>query len=328
MRLGITGGSGYLGQNLLEALHDSKFSGKILIHEKKLISIPPRFSQIPGDVREINSLRELFTDIDVAIHCASIVSATDKMNTDLMETNVNGTKNVIHACIEKKVKRLIYIGSSQAHIINQAEVLSEKSPLVDENNHKGAPYDLTKMLAQREVLAARYQIEVVVIGPAGLLGPVEAQLSLFGKTVIQMYRGQLPALIEGGYHWIDVRDVVTTIIKALDAPCAGEVFLLAEDRITIKEIADITHECGGKKPPLLILPISLLRFILPVINFFAKFFGIQPPYTRSYLLTLQSPIKRIDNSKVKKMLNIKFRRSRQSLKEMVQWFKDNDYLPQ
>ena len=334
MKIAITGGSGFLGNVLLRKLASTEHSGNVLRHEQNISFLPKNFTSISGDVRRPDSLDNLCANMDVLIHCASHISILDHSFPKLIETNIQGTKNVIDGCARHGVKRLIHVSSSHAYENHQGTVLNEQSPfLMPTNEHSFyPPYDLTKMESQKLAAQASEHIpslETIVLVPSGIIGPsMGAPLSLMGKALMDMYTGDLPASIKGGYHFVDVRDIADMIVASVDmnfpnknqSQNKAETFLLSSQLLPVPTAARIVHECGGHTPPWFTVSPNFLFPWVGLVRGLAQLLGQEPLYTRSSLFVLSSTIEEIDCSRAKKMLDFRPRPLFESIRDAISCF--------
>jgi UDP-N-acetylglucosamine 4,6-dehydratase/5-epimerase len=136
----ITGGTGYLGKTLAEAI--LKYNPAMikifsrdevkLFNSQKLFNNDPRVKHILGDVRDYNSLLSHTKEIDLLIHTAAL-KRMDGLESNVQEsvkTNILGSANVFNACVTNKVKRAIFISTDKAclpiNVYGACKFVSEK----------------------------------------------------------------------------------------------------------------------------------------------------------------------------------------------------------
>ncbi|MBU1077294.1 MAG: SDR family NAD(P)-dependent oxidoreductase, partial [Spirochaetes bacterium] len=116
----ITGGAGFLGQHLIERLNNSKkrdFS--IIVIDKKKNPCPyiniHKYKNViihyDVDITDPVSIKDYFCEADIVYHLAGLVSFYRKDRKKLFKINVTGTENVLRACLDCKVKKVIHISS-------------------------------------------------------------------------------------------------------------------------------------------------------------------------------------------------------------------------
>jgi len=316
--IAVTGGTGHLGRNLIEMLLQQ---GQKVNALKRTAETPFEHTDlnwIQGDLSDQRALNSLLEQSTALIHCASAISLGELDQDLVYKVNVTGTSNLINACSGRNIK-FIYISSSTA----------AKDPadngLFDENSpYRTDPkfyYALTKSIAEKLVLQAveTQQINACIIRPTAIIGPTDHIPSRFGQTILDLSKGKLPFITDGGYNIIDVRDLSQTIINSISMGKKGRVYLAGGDYISLKELAKIV---SPSKIPLSI-PVDLLLSFLPLINIYDKLFHLKWPVTRESLITLKFSPKNIDSSRAIRELGHQTRPIKQTLDDLVTWFNEN-----
>ena len=287
----VTGANGHLGGTLLRLLkkQSAEIRGLILPSEQPDETDAVRF--IRGDVRDIQSLRPLFEDIQgreaVLIHTAGIIDISDQVSPLAYEVNVNGTKNILALCREYGVSRLLYVSS--VHAIPEGD----KSSVLHEVTHFSPDavvggYAKTKAEATQAVLdAARGGLDAVVVHPSGILGPYDRSGNHLVQLVTDYIKGKLPACVRGGYDLVDVRDVAIGCLLALEKGQSGQCYILSNRHYEIREMLRMVRQiAGGRRLP--VLPQWMAKAALPAIRLHARRTRHRPLFTRYSLYTLNS----------------------------------------
>jgi dihydroflavonol-4-reductase len=149
MRVAVTGASGFLGKCLSKALEPKVSHMKLLVHND-LDGLDQLHAEIVrGDIRDKNTLDHLLDDTDVVFHLAAVLSIGEIKRELVHEINVLGTKNVIEACQDQKVKKLVYFSSIKAlEVIDTETILDESASLV---THAKSAYDASKAECERMI---------------------------------------------------------------------------------------------------------------------------------------------------------------------------------
>jgi len=111
----VTGASGLVGSHLIQSLV-SKGEAVRALYRK---SIPQfkgseKVEWVKGDILEVTSLDHAMTGITKVYHCAAIVSFSPKQAGVMLQANIEGTANIVNACIENKIQKLVYVSSVAA----------------------------------------------------------------------------------------------------------------------------------------------------------------------------------------------------------------------
>jgi dihydroflavonol-4-reductase len=280
---------------------------------------------VTGDLQDRDSLVSAFAGADVVFHLAGTVSITRGGFRQLRETNVEGTLNVLSACKEAGVRRLVYCSSIHAFTVPpRGSCVTEDSP-VDPARAAGA-YDRTKAeatLAVRE--AVRHGMDAVMVHPTGVVGPYDYRPSNTGELVLQCARGRLGAYVTGAYNFVDVRDVANGIIAAASRGRAGEGYILAGHNVTVWELLKGIEAVTGTPAPRLRIPIRLVRavsFLIPVYYRVTR----QKPLFTTYSLDVISSGCTMTNEKAERELGYHPRPFQQTLGDTVKWFRERGML--
>jgi len=279
MTVVVTGACGHIGANLIRALIDSGRPVRSLVHLHNRGIDGLDTESVQGDVCDPESLYRAFRDAEVVYHLAACISLSMKGWPQLESINVIGTRNVVEACLRAGVKRFIHFSSIHALQGEPLSVLVDESrPLSDSPGFP--PYDRSKALAENEVQRGIEKgLDAVILNPTAIIGPHDYESSYLGRALLDMAQHKLPALVTGGYDWVDVRDVVQGAIVAEKKATSGERYILSGHWLSICAIADIIAEITGTPPPRLTFPLWLARLGVPAVAAMSKLTGKSPLYT-------------------------------------------------
>ena len=317
--ISITGGTGHLGINLINALLEKGYMVKALIRHANFPIEHANLNWIKGDLNNIKALSQLIDQSDAIIHCASAISVGE-MNHDLIEEiNIKGTQNLVKVCLHKPI-RFIYISSSTA----------TKDPLNNEEFDENRPYRddktffyaWTKAQSEIQILdhVQKNELDAIIIRPTAIIGPEDTTPSRFGRTILDLHRKKLPFITDGGYNMVDVRDLSQTIINSISKGKKGEIYLTGGTYTSLKELAFLA--CPTKTPT--ILSLNLLISLLPLINLYDRFFKLKWPINRESLNALKYAPKRMNSSKSINELGHTNRATANSITDLIEWFNKNN----
>ena len=110
--------------------------------------------------------------------------------------------------------------------------------------------------------------------------------------MIESYlNGSLTACVEGGYDFVDVRDVAEGVIEAAEHGRRGECYILSGGYVRVRDLLDRLHEITGRRRVSTVLPMWFARLTAPLAELFYRIRGEAPLYTRYSLFTLTSNAK-------------------------------------
>jgi dihydroflavonol-4-reductase len=322
MSVVVTGASGHVGANLIRTLLSQGRSVRALVHVDRRALKGLDVEIVEGDIRDPNSLYATFKGAEVVYHLAANISLMMSDWQRLREVNVVGTRNVVDACIRCGVKRLVHMSSIHALEAQGStdRIIDESCQLVDSRNCP--PYDRSKANGEREVYEGiKRGLDAVVIIPTGIIGPYDFGPSHFGQVLLALANGRLPALVAGGFYWVDVRDVVGGAIRAEQIAPTGSRYILSGHWVSLPEIARLVQELTGKASPRFVSPLWLTRFGAPFITGFDLIRGRQPLYTSASMRALRTS-KKISHDKATRELGYRPRAFDETITDTLTWFND------
>jgi len=245
----VTGASGHLGMNLVNALLAKKWQVRTVIHVNCKHLKRLDVEMVHGDTLNPLLLEKAFKGADVVFNLAAKVSVVSWNRPEVEELNIKGPENVIAACKKCNVGRLIHVSSFHACEQSPHSVpLDETRSLVEDKN--AIPYDYSKASGERLVRHARVEgMDAVVVSPTGIIGPYDYQPSHFGAILVSLGRGKMPAIVDAGLDWVDARDVAYGMIRAAEIEKPSEKYMLSGEWVSLKDIsAEIAQITGNLAP--------------------------------------------------------------------------------
>ena len=215
MTVVVTGASGHIGGNLVQALVAQGRTVRAMVHKDRGLLDTMDVEIVEGDVRDPASLAAAFKGAEVIFHLAAIISIDGDLDGHVAAVNIQGAGNVAQAALDAGVKRMIHFSS--VHAFNQAplgEVLDETRARATGSHHN--TYDRSKAAGEVEVRKAIEKgLDCVILHPTGVIGPFDPVPSRMGQVFVDLHERTMPGLINGGFDWVDVRDVVSSALVAL-----------------------------------------------------------------------------------------------------------------
>jgi dihydroflavonol-4-reductase len=326
MKVALTGAAGHLGAALLQEFDTRHVPVKALIRDNDTRSCADLSAEIiKGDMLSPGVLPKLMQDCDIVIHSAAMISVNGDPKGLVHKTNVVGTKMAIETAKQAGIKRFIQISSIHAFQQKPSlELLDEQRTPVTGN---AFAYDRSKQAGKEIALAANSsQMEVIVIHPSSIIGPHDFKPSLMGAVLIDLYKGKLPFIFNGGFDFCDCRDVANAIVNATHMGKPGEAYLLGGKWHSLKELASFLSVASSKR----IKPVALSRITaklgLPVVKLIAAIKNKEPLYTIEAIDALFTGNRYISSEKAKNELNYSTRPFEQTVYDTFHWFKNNGYL--
>ena len=292
MRVFLTGGSGYIGRNLLDLLLMQGMEVHVLSRSPLDIESGLNGWVIPhqGDILDYASLREGMRTCTHAFHLAGYAKNWSRDPGVFEAVNVTGTRNVIRAAAECGVQRIVLTSSVLAL------GFSNGHPLREDEAHKGALptlYARSKRKAEHVALRRRCRRpEVVVVNPSRVYGPGRMTE---GNSVTRMIRlhlsGMFPFLLGDGSavgNYAHVRDVARGHLLAMERGRDGERYILGGENVSFREFFGIIGNISGTRHFLAGIPERLSMAMGRFEECRARYLGgyptITPGWVRTFLL--------------------------------------------
>ncbi len=238
----VTGGAGFIGSNLCEALLKSGYRVRCLddlstgLQENvERFLDNPRYTFLKGDIRELDTCLAACEGVDFVLHQAAWGSVPRSIEMPLLyeEINIRGTLHMMEAARRCGVKKFVYASSSS--------VYGENAPMPMKEGQEGpllSPYALTKRAAEEygKLYTRLYGLDTYGLRYFNVFGPHQrpdgAYAAVIPKWIGQWLRGETPIIYGDGLQSRDftyVDNVIEANLKACTAPreAAGEVYNIA-----------------------------------------------------------------------------------------------------
>ena len=317
MKFFITGGSGFLGINLIRYLYSK--GNDIVSLDLVGFNYPDMVSKIKhviGDIRDESKVKELTQGIDIIVHTAAALPLYKPE--EIFSTDVDGTRILLENAKENKVKRFVHISSTAVYGI------PDHHPLYEDDKLDGVgPYGKAKILAEEECLKFRKDgLCVPILRPKSFIGP--ERLGVFDLLFDWAKDGKGFPMIGNGknrYQLLDVGDLCEAIYSCatLDHKIVNDTFNIgAKEFKTMREDyqAVLDHAGHGKK--IVGLPEKPIIYTLR----FLETLKLSPLYKRVYETASKDSFVSIE--KAEKILRYKPKFSNQdALLRNYKWYLDH-----
>ena len=267
MKVLVTGGSGFLGINLIRYLR-TKGVEEIRVLDIAPFEYPeanePWLKFTLGDVRDVAAVERVTEGCDVVVHCAAALPLYSEE--DIRTTEVDGCRNVLAAARKFKLDRMIQISSTAVYGVPKKHPIYETDPMVGVG-----PYGHAKIEAEnicREAIKDGFCVSI--IRPKSFVGP--ERLGVFALFYDWAYTGNGFPMIGSGenrYQLMDVDDLNQAIYAAMTYPkdvVATEFNIGAKEFTTMKEDYQAVLDRAGFGKKIVGMPVGLLIFILRILE--------------------------------------------------------------
>jgi dihydroflavonol-4-reductase len=255
----VTGAAGFLGRHLVRALVAEGHRVRAFV--RKVDASIAAQETVTGDVLSPETLAPALADCEGVFHCAGKVSRKPEDAELLYKLHVEGTKNVLDACIAAGVRRAVVASTS-----GTIAVSDDPDHVATENDEPPIgilnrwPYYRSKLFAEKGALERNGRplpdgrlFEVVCVNPTLLLGPGDLNGSSTEDVRLFLDR-KIPTIPPGGLSYVDVRDAAVTMVRAMDRGLAGRRYLLGASNLTVRELFGRLERISGVRGPILPMP--------------------------------------------------------------------------
>jgi dihydroflavonol-4-reductase len=270
---------------------------------------------VQGDLLDTGSLDVAMEGVTRVYHAAGVVPFGPVSKRTMLETNMQGTANVVNACLENP-------GTALCHVSSIAAVgRTFDGSLIDENcvlkpGKQTTMYSLSKFRSELEVWRGiNEDLRAVIVNPSVILGP--ALWDSAHRAVIGQVKKGLSFYPAGTEGFVDVRDVAGIMYRLMNSEISGERYILNAENRSYKDILTLIAIELGKRPPVhKITPwIATTATAADLIR--ALFTGTRRQITLE-ALCIASAETRYSNEKIVKQLGVNFIPVEESVKKMVE----------
>ncbi|MSQ06236.1 MAG: NAD-dependent epimerase/dehydratase family protein [Dehalococcoidia bacterium] len=333
MRVLVTGATGFIGGNLARALVDRGYEVRALVRPgSRTLTIDGTgdgtgVQPVAGDILDRESVRRALQGCQGVFHCAAAYTFWSRDPAQVYRTNVEGTRVVLEAALQAGVDKAVYTSTVSTIGLPREGLGTEDTPVSPDK--LAGHYKKSKHLAELVALGlAQRGLPLVVVNPTAPVGPCDVRPTPTGKVVLDFMLGRIPAYVNTGMNLVDVADVATGHILALERGQAGQRYLLGHRNVTLKEVFQMLQAVCGRRAP---------RFRAPF--WMAMAAGYADSVAEGWLLRREPRIpleglrvamhpmyvscqKAVDN------LGLPQSPVEPALERAVRWFKDNGYADQ
>ena len=314
--IAISGANGLLGSFIVRRLiHEQKafVALKRNTSDTSLLNdVVEKINWRNADILNPLSLEEALKGCTHVIHAAAVVSYNPRRADEIMQINTIGTRNVVNACLEQNIRKLVHI-SSVAALGRQKDqtLIDERNKWID--NPVNSVYAKSKYRAELEVFRGQEEgLNTVTLNPSVILAPAD-----WDRSSAQLFKyswKRRPFYIDADLNYVDVRDVARITCEFLESNHTADRFIINAGNISFKSLFEkMAAHFKGKSPRIRISKKTLMLVAkLEAIRSLVA--GSEPVITRE---TAQIAGARFfyDNKKIKKILNFEF----QSIDNTLEW---------
>jgi dihydroflavonol-4-reductase len=334
----VTGATGLAGGNLVRELACQGREVRILVRPRSRLAAVQDLAGVEpvhGDILDRPSLGKALQGVKEVYHCAAMVTMWVPDPEQMRRVNVDGTRNVLELSAAAGVRRVVHMSTVDAIGFQTPEGWGTRHKpshegVAYQNDWLKIPYMQTKHEAQRVALgfAASGAMEVVVVNPTFMLGPYDVKPSS-GTLILQVARGRAKGYTTGGNNFVDVRDVASGAVSAMEKGRSGELYILGNENLTYQEIFSRVAGVVGVPPPRIRIPRFAALAAGAAGSLYGNLFGrlgACPESVNWSSARMGFVDHYFDPSKARRELDLPATPLEKAIEDAYRWFVDNGYL--
>lgn len=322
----VTGGTGFIGANLIRLLLQEGYTVRALVRPtSRLENLQGLAIEVVNSDLGDRDLWQQMVGCQVLFHVAAHYSLWQTDREQLYRHNVMGTRNVLSAAQRAGIERTVYTSSVAAIGVGEnGAVVDEthQSPLEKLVGH----YKKSKFLAEQEaVKAAQAGQDVVIVNPSSPVGAWDIKPTPTGDIILRFLRRQMPFYLDTGLNFIDVRDVAWGHLLALQKGKTGDRYILGNQNLTLKALLNQLSEITRLSPPQSSVPAWLPLSVAWLDEKILAPLG-KPPAVPLDGVRMAKQYMYYDASKAVRELGLPQTPITKALTDAVNWFTSHKYL--
>ncbi len=318
----VTGASGFLGWHVARTLIERGVRVRALCRPASQIR-ELDLERIPGDLRDPASLDRAVTGCHLVFHVAADYRLWSKNPQELYDSNVEGTRNLLEAAERAGAERIVYTSTVGCIGMSKNRDGDEDAPVsIDQMiGH----YKRSKWLAEQIALEkARAGLPVVIVNPTAPVGDHDWKPTPTGKIILDFLRGKLPAFIDTGLNFVDVRDVAIGHLLAAERGRPGQRYILGCENVTLQHILARLAAVANRPAPKWKLPYAVAYATGVLSTAWANLTG-KPPVAPLEAVRMAHHKMFVSHAKATGELGFAPGPVNTALEHAVEWFRANGY---
>jgi len=299
----IIGGNGFVGANLIRKLYQQKnhitsYSAKGPLHPfLKGLKINIK----EGDIRDYKSLLKVVKGHKYVYHLAALTYTDKGRKKEVFSVNIDGTENVLKACLVSKVKKVVYVSTCGVMGFTK-----EKNTLLNEDNYldsKDNIYAQSKKISEdilKEYVAKG--LNAVIASPSFVIGAGEVDPVRYSLAQ-SISRGRVKFTFPGGGGTVGIEDLINGIILTMKKGNAGERYVLSNENVLLIDRFNLIAQALNKPKIKFVIP-RFTYYPMYILGAIVQKFVKNPPISTE-IVRWYFNYRNFDNSKAQKELGWK-----------------------
>lgn len=328
MRTFVTGATGFVGGALIRLLLAEGHEVTALVRKgadtRQLDGL--KVNQFEGDLSDPQRLTLAMKGCTWVFHVAALYAFWGYSWQDFLQSNVEGTRNVMTAAQQSGVSKVVHTSSIAVFSPPQTgDTCNEKSPSRLED--LVGFYKRSKLLGEQIALEfAAGGLPLVVVNPSAPIGQADWKPTATGKVIVDFLNGRMPAYVQSNQNMVDVDDVAAGHILAAKKGKIGQRYILGGENMTLKQFLDTIAEVACLPPVKTKIPYSIALVWSYIDIALSKLIKGYKPAATPDAVRIGKLHSFFDSSKAKKELGYSPGPVRNAVRKAVDWYRANGYV--
>jgi nucleoside-diphosphate-sugar epimerase len=317
-RILVTGATGFLGMHVVFELAGKGYAVKALYRNRQKIDqvkkiwgyyasdlarLEDCIEWIEGDILDYYLLSENLEGIQEVYHAAGLVTFDDRERVRLNQINVQGTANLVNACLEKGMPKLCHVSS-----IATLGESNGSGPIDEKMRWKPDPgasaYAISKLKGEMEVWRGIHEgLSAVIVNPSVIIGPGMWMGS--ARHLLESLSRGLRFYPQGTTGYVDVRDVARVMVGLMEMDCMNDRYIVSAENLAHRDVLDMISDAFGMpKPEWLVTPRLMKAAVMA--EGIRSFLTRTPPRITRKAMMIASERLAYSNQKVSNTLGLAF----------------------
>jgi dihydroflavonol-4-reductase len=327
MKVFVTGATGFVGSHVAEQLEAMGAEVRVLVRKTSRTENLEmlKAERVVGDLRDFESLKKGMAGCEFVFHVGADYRLWARDPQPMYASNVEGTRSMIRAAQETKVRRVIYTSSVATMGFGyNGHVVDEKTPV-----HLAmmiGDYKKSKFMAEYAAMEmARAGADVVIVNPSTPIGDRDIKPTPTGQIVVDFLKKKFPAYVDTGLNLVDVRECAGGHIKAMERGRSGERYILGGENLTLKQILDKLAAITGLPSPRVKLPYAVALAAGVVDTVFTGYLRRKEPRVTIDAVRMGRKKMFVSSAKAEAELGYKAGSADEGLRCATEWFRAHGY---
>ncbi len=318
----LTGGTGFIGGHVLDALLEHGHSVRALVRTPGALGVRAGVTEVVGDVTQAGHLVDSMRGCRALVHTAAAYSFAPADRARIRATNVAGTAGILEAARLAGIERAVVTSSSSTVGAARGRQPATEDDHADEHGHSA--YHDSKIASERAALAAR--LPAVVILPTAPVGARDWKPTPTGAALLTFLRGRVLASIGGGLNIVAVGDVARAHVAALERGRPRRRYLVGGENVSFDQLWSKLAALSGRRAPRHRMPYAAALLAALVDEARCRVMTGRQPVVPLEGVRMSREHMYVDSSRAAQELGIVTSSVDSALEDSVRWYRDHRYV--